>query len=1154
MTATLRLNLLGPPELSAGDAPLTGLRSQKAIALLVYLACNPGPQRREFLADLLWDSATSSAQSLSNLRTVLSRLRGHAGDHLRITPDTLAIAPGPNLLVDVAALEAQMAATSERLSPASAAHLAAALALYRGDFLAGFHLPDASGFAHWVVVERERLRFAVMQNYRRLTDYHLRGGEFPAGLAAAARWLGLEPLDEEAHGQMMRLLAGDGQLAEALTHYERCRHLLHTELDVAPSEELQSLYRQISAQKSTSPAPAAENIPTAPAIPHNLPQRLTSFVGREVEVAAVRDLFAAPATRLVTLVGEGGVGKSSLAVAVGRELLDAWRDGVVYASLVEITPEPDATLSQRLAMEVAEAVGLTFSTARGAGEPTDQLFHFLGNRLLLLILDNFEHLTAGAAFVGDLLQAVSGSRVLITSRQPLGIRGESLLRLDGLPTPPQQAALALSVPAYASVALFVERARQQQHTFAITPDNWEPLRHLCQLVAGNALALELAAAWVEHFSLTEMTTLLETDILDFMHTAQTDVPERHRSLRRVIETSWQLLATPAQRVLAQLSLFRGSFHREAALAVTDAALDGLAQLVNASLLQAHGTGRYELHEVVRQFAAERLAESVEENRGSAERHARYYLALVAGVQRTPERIAQVTEELPNVRQAWHWAVENRDVAGLAAASVGLWNFYLRKGLFQEAEDAFGRGIGAALAAPPGTEGRQRALAALCVAQAAFLNIRNNYTEAIALSQEAIGYALAEEDEALIARGYLQWGTALYCQGRYADALERLQMALLAAQDAGIESDQADILRQLGTTWLEQGDFGAAQARCEAALAIYLRTGNRLGEGNTLNDLGWMNQRQQHFEEARVYLEAAERTHAAINNRHGVTMALINLGIVQQMLGDFSAAYATDQQLFRELGDQPDRYHHSLVNHSLGVLLSRMGDYAPARRHLLAALEIDRSIGDRGGLAWSYNGLGMIHNHLGDPKTGLAYHNSALEIGHEQGARTVEGIALLGIGQDWQALGQWEGARAAYQKALTVQSELKQAVRALESRSGLARTLLALEQPAPALAQVEQILEYLTAQSLRGAAQPALVYWNCYTVLRGLDDPRAPALLAEVYDLVQTGAARIDDQRLRHSYLHAVPAHREILREVESLRLSPPFVGVAQQESIRRHGG
>lgn len=1149
MASTLQLNLLGTLELTLGGQPLLTLRSQKGIALLVYLACNPGPQRREFLADLLWD-ASSTAQSLSNLRTVLSRLRSHTPDHLLITPETIAIAPDCELHTDVAALERQIGSAAEHLSASSAPQLAEALGLLRGDFLAGFHLRDASGFEQWAIVERERLRFVVTQSYRRLVGYFLQRAEYPAGIDAARAWVGLDPVDEEAHAQMMRLLAHSGQRSAALAQYENCRQILRTELDIEPSDELQALYRQISI--GGTPASALPRTETRPptAIRHNLPPRLTSFVGREKEVAAICASFAEPTRRLITLVGEGGVGKSSLAVGVGEVMQERWPDGGCFVSLAEVRAEPGGTLPHRLATALAQAVGLGFSANRGAAEPSRQLFDFLRDRSLLLILDNFEHLITAASFVTDLLHAAPGCRVLVTARQPLQVAGESVVRLDGLPVPPQKAALPLPDTAYASVALFVERARQRQHTFALSFDDSRALGHLCRLVAGNALALELAAAWVEHYSLPEMTARLEAGMLDFLQSPRPDTDDRHRSLRQVMETSWALLSEENQTVLAQLSHFRGSFPRVAALAVTENVLARLVELVNGSLVQQQKPGRYELHEMVRQFAQEQLALWPDREQQSAERHARFYLALVGRVERTPDQIQEVSEELANVRQAWNWAVEKRDVVGLAGASKGLWNFYLRKGLFQEAKDAFGRAISAVLATPPGTVGRRPALASLRVAQAVFLNIRSHYAEAIALAEEAIGYGLQEENEAIIAQGYLQWGTALYRQGHYSEAVKRFQMALVAAQDGELAGDQADILRQLGVTWLEQSDFAQAQAYCEEALALYRRTDNRLGEGNTLTDLGWMNQRRQNFEEARAYLETAQRVHESIDNRHGVTIALLNLGIVHQMLGEFSAAYDAYQQLFQELGDQPDRYHHSLVNHSLGVLLTRMGDYPAARRHLMTSLEIDRITGDRGGLAWAYNALGMIHNHLGDPKTGLAYHRQALEIGQEQGAATVEGIAWLGIGQDLQALGQWAQAQSAYTCAIDIQSKLAQNVRVIESRGGLSRCLLALDAPDAALEQVEQILGYLATQPLFGAAQPALMYWNCYAVLRALDDSRAPALLAEVFAFVQQQAAAIQDERLRRSYLHALPPHPAILREVESLRLSPRFTGIGVE---RAHG-
>ncbi len=1144
MTGTLHINLLGTPELTLDGAPIVGLRSQKAVALLVYLVCNPRPQRREFLADLLWDS-TSTAQSLSNLRTVLTRLRRHLQDYLLATAETVAIAPGAPIRLDVAELEAQMTATGGRISSLTAPQLEQCLSLYRGEFLAGFHIDDAAGFDEWSILERERLSFLVVQGYRRSTDYALLQADFVTGIRMTQGWLRVDPLDETAHAQMMRVLAGSGQLAAALAHYRHCQQLLLSELDVEPGAELQALHQLI---KQKTPSASSPNRPGPTAAHNNLPARLTSFVGRTQELAVIHSLFASPTTRLVTLVGEGGVGKSSLALAAGKELQKAWTDGVCLASLAEVTAEPLPTLFHRLANTVAEVIGLTFSTSLGAAETPAQLFSFLSDRSLLLILDNFEQLSAGAPFLAALLQAAPDCRLLVTSREPLLIAAESVVRLAGLPTPPQEAPLPLPDDAYPSITLFLQRARQRQHTFSLSPIDREALGRLCRLLAGNALALELVAPWIEHFSLPEIVQKLETDMLDFVYSPQPDFLERHRSLRQVIQTSWGLLSVHAQQTLAQISIFQGSFHRDAALAITDATLDVLVTLVNCSLLQQRGPGRYELHEMVRQFAAEQLARSADGGARIAERHARYYLALTSRVDQSSTFVDQVTNELANLRQGWEWAVKNAAMDGLAAASIGLWNFYLRKGLFQEAEEAFGRAISAARATPSDNKDRRRALASLQVAQAVFLNIRSRYAEAMLAAEEAIGYAIREEDEVIIARGYLQWGTALYRQGRYADAVTQFRMALVAARDAGLIGDQADVLRHMGISWLEQGNFEEARVCCEEALVLYQRTGNRLGEGNTLNDLGWINQRQQRLLEARDFLQAAHRTHSAIENRHGTNMAAINLGIVHEMLGEFSEAYDTYQQLFRDLDKLPDLYHHSLVNYSLGVLLSRMGDYTVAHRHLMAALEIDRAIGDLGGQAWGHCALGLVYNHLGDYKKALAYHKAALRMGREQNARTIEGLALLGMGQDYFRLDLFDEARAAYEEAVMLQKAQKQTVRIVETQGCLAHTLLALGQPDAAFAMVEQILSYLNTGTLDGAREPAQIYWHCYIVLCSRDDPRAREVLAQAFDLVQKQSARISDKHLRHSYLHAERSSKAIIDEVWALNLDPQWAEKRTRDS------
>lgn len=246
---------------------------------------------------------------------------------------------------------------------------------------------------------------------------------------------------------------------------------------------------------------------------------------------------------------------------------------------------------------------------------------------------------------------------------------------------------------YASMDLFVQRARQREHTFSLTSANRGALGRLCRLLAGNALALELAAAWVEHFSLAEMTALPEAHSLDFLRSSQPHLLERHRSLRRVMETSWGLLSAEARQMLARISIFRGSFHRKAALAVAGGSLDLLVELVNCSLLQQSGPGRYELHELVRQFAAEQLAAWEGAGRQSAT-EPRPLLPGPGGGRRSPgQRIAQVTEELANIRQAWDWAVAANGLACRPGAAPDCATSICAKGFFLERRKSLAGALG-----------------------------------------------------------------------------------------------------------------------------------------------------------------------------------------------------------------------------------------------------------------------------------------------------------------------------------------------------------------------------------------------------------------------------------------------------------------------------
>ncbi|MEZ4662215.1 MAG: BTAD domain-containing putative transcriptional regulator [Caldilineaceae bacterium] len=277
MTATYTLQLLGGFNLLCDGAPVSGLTSRKAQALLIYLACTRQPYSREKLADMLWD-ATSTEQSLSNLRTVMSRLRPHLGDWIQAVRDTVTLADAAPLAVDVVKWEAALAEHGRPVDATQAARLDEALQHYRGDFLAGFHVPDAAGFVDWALVEKERLHYLALQAHRELAAFYEAQDMLEAGLRTAQRLLTLEPLDEAAHAQLMRLLARSGQRAAALAHYDSCCNLFAAELDAPPTAALTAPMRR-SATSTFAPAePTPASAPTA-APRYQLPQPLTPLWG-----------------------------------------------------------------------------------------------------------------------------------------------------------------------------------------------------------------------------------------------------------------------------------------------------------------------------------------------------------------------------------------------------------------------------------------------------------------------------------------------------------------------------------------------------------------------------------------------------------------------------------------------------------------------------------------------------------------------------------------------------------------------------------------------------------------------------------------------------------------------------------------------------------
>jgi predicted ATPase/DNA-binding SARP family transcriptional activator len=685
----LRLALLGRPQVVRDDTPLTGWTLRKSLALLAYLAVTGRPHGRGALAGLLWRDCTE-ANARSDLRRVLAELRRQAPSHLTVTRAEVAFDRASPYWLDVEAFERgigrALALRESPVTPAGAATLAEALDLYRGDFLAGLELHRAPAFEEWVLLEREHLRNLALQALHALVDHHAARMQPERTLAYLDRLLALEPGHEEAHRHKMLLLAQGGQRSAALRQYEACRQAVQA-LDAEPDGETTALYERIRAGAE----PRVPREVRAPGPGLHVP--LTPLVGREAEVAEIRARLQDPSCRLLTLAGPGGAGKTHLALKAVAGLLppESFEDGI-YVVRADSLPAVEAIVPA-----IAQALDLPLSQGT---PPQRQVADTLYGKLLLLVLDGFEHLTDGAGLLVDLLHAAPGLKILVTSRARLDVEGETLLPIGGLACPACLPGHCEGLASSPAVQLFASAARRIQPGLELTDAELPDVARLCHLVGGLPLAILLAASWAGMLTPAAIAAELEGELgrgLDLLQTGDRDLPDQQRSMRAVFDRSWGLLADRERQMLAGLSVFRGSFTLEAARQVTGASLRALRALMDRSLLERAG-GRYTIHELLRQYAGERLAEAPGAAQAAHDRHGAYFAAAVArwwvDLQGPGHQLAlaEMGAESGNLYAAWGWAVEREQIARLDQAMDGLCYCYNWLGRYEEGESLCRRAV------------------------------------------------------------------------------------------------------------------------------------------------------------------------------------------------------------------------------------------------------------------------------------------------------------------------------------------------------------------------------------------------------------------------------------------------------------------------------
>lgn len=1022
--ARLSISLLGKAQINL-DGETVAIGRNRGLALLAYVALAHSPVSRTTLASLLW-ADYSPKQASAYLRQTLWALQKDIGKAwLNVSIDSVKLDSETDIWIDVLEYQRlQQLAESARQVADPLPKLLEAADLYRGNFLQGFGLPDCPEFDQWQLLETETLQQTQMTLLSKTVELLSQRLDFDLAIQVAQRLLAMDTLNEVAHRQLMKLYSASGQTGLAIRQFQACSKILNKELGVPPTDTTVHLYEAITKsrqQPSTIATPGAvstlrqlttseqigslipvhstphmaipKEVPltqTAEQVHSNLPPSITPFIGRDTELQQVVALLMQEDCRLVTLIGNGGIGKTRLAVASAQAIRVRFCDGVYFVPLADVVD------AERMVTAIASV--LKFALYRREEEPLQQLLTFLQNKRMLLVLDNFEHLLAGASLVTTLLNAAPEVKVLATSRQRLQLEGEWLFEVEGLRFPnglqsvtstspaanaPTLAEIAQLASEYSALELFVRSAQRLNWSFRLEQANLAAVIRICQLVEGMPLALELSASWIRLLSVQEIVIEIQKSIA-ILRSSQQSLPERHRSILAVFNYSWLLLSEEERETVQKLSVFRGGFRREAAQLVTNASLPLLLALSDKSLLRNDGEDRFSMHELLRQFATEKLATTPEKLTDVGRQHADYFVKMLAGSnaelhgKQQKRVLAVLVADIENIRDSWRWIVQERQEAAIDSVYDPLATIFELCGWLHEGRSIFAEAVTQIQSADSETGAPTPA----AVSQVSNLQIEGKLLSRLAFFSHRLGkYAQAKAQ------------------------FERSYQLLLASNAASALpfSEIAYCLNNLGDIARIEGEYEKAQKLLAESVELCKtqRIQNRLVRA--LNTLGIVCGTRGDHELAKQHFRQSLKIGEAIEDQLGIAKAINNLGILAYFAEDYPTAtyfYRRSLTISQDLGHH---YDAALALSNLGMAMQKQGDYKNAIQMLRESAAILRRIGYEMGVGLTLVGLAAALLEVGNRQDAGNHYLEVLQLAKKIQSTPLTLAAIAGIASVYESM-------------------------------------------------------------------------------------------------------------------------------------------------------
>ncbi|HSG17329.1 MAG TPA: tetratricopeptide repeat protein [Anaerolineae bacterium] len=1066
--------------------------------------------------DLLPESAQANLrQTLYRLRQTLPEVEvtpDHMEPLLLSDRQSVQVNSAVSYHLDVAVFERALRDAERGPQRKQMAILSEAVVFYRGDFLADVYVPDSETFENWAGQVRADLRRRALDALHQIGEHALVLGDYHLAQDTARRQIAIDDLHEAAYRQLMLALSAAGERNEALTEFTRLTQLLADELGVEPAKEtarLAEAVRQGGIPLRLEPTPdrraVSETVPIERQIepvfpdriadddsatfrylatitesgeleadklvlqpadhfgqalerdslrdqqpkepPSNLPYELNRFVGRQEQIAAISDLFERENTRLVTLTGPGGVGKTRLATKVASLLRPRFLDGVWLVELARLT---NPVLIAQLTVHTFDLVEEDKQTRM------QTLIEFLRSRNLLLVLDNCEHLIEDVAqFTQSLLRAAPGLSVLATSREPLGVEGETVWALPPLSSPdPEEEVTLETLGRYEATDLFIERASAVQSSFGINHQNALAVAQICARLDGIPLAIELAAARLRALSVEDIVARLD-DRFRLLVGSRTSEP-RQQTLQALIDWSYDLLPERERKLMRRLSVFVGGWSLTAVEAVCSGngieeaeVLDLLAQLVDKSLVVTElqkGVIRYQFLETIRRYAADRLekAGEVDEYRT---KHAQYYLRLAQesyGKCWGREQgvwLDRLETEHDNLRKAMEYLL-NEDPTGdaLLRMAGSLWRYWEVRGYIN-----MGRyWLALALKDNPTASTYVRAnglrgAGILARQQGDYVEAKARHEESLRLFQQ-----LGPDYNLQVARQHDALGEIEQYYGNYELAIALHEQSLALQQEIGDKEGVAASLAHLGVIARERGRYDEAEKLLQQSLELNRELGDRLRISVDLNNLGLVATRQCLYERALSYHEEAVEQYRDLNNKLGISESLLNMGDVAKNRGDFKHSMALHNEclvLKKELGDRRGIARTSVRLATTALL---QGDYRRAQELAEQSLVSFKDLGIRRGIVVALRIRALVAVYEGDFEFAGRLAEESLQLAQEIEALIEAALAKNVLGLSAHAQARLAEAREWFEEALLLFREVNDRRNIAHTLVGLARTAYRLD--------------------------------------------------------------------------------------------------------------